>query len=153
MLGFQALGVLALGEVQVVYTIVPNADDTDGTWTNELGGTTLYTSINETASDDADYIQSVEGPSLEVCSVALGDPGVTPAEPMSVHYRFAKDIASGTMDLRVRLMQGASPIATWTETNISTNLLYVEHTLTAAEFASISDFTALTLEFRANYTP
>ena len=151
MLGFHALGILTPGETSTYYTISPDADDTDGLWLTEALGTSLFGSIDETASDDADYINSTYAPVADVSKVSLSNPSVTPAEPMSVHYRFKKDNANGTMELRVRLMENTTAIATWTESNVSSNYLYVEHTLTAAEFAAITDFTALYLEFRANY--
>lgn len=149
MLGFHALGILTLGEVSDYVSVAPDADDTDGLWTNETAGVSLFGSIDETASADADYIQSAEAAILDICKISLGDPGVEPAQPMSVHYRF-KASTSGTTELRVRLMEGITVIATWTESSVSTSYLYVEHTLTAAEFAAITDFTALYLEFRAN---
>ena len=154
MLGFAPLGQTTLGEVPVFYRITPDADDTDGLWTNELSATTLYTSIDETANADADYIQSASMPSSDLCKVALSDPTgtgtVTPAEPMSVHYRFKKSASGGTFTLRVRLLEGTTPIATWTESSVSDSYTYVEHTLTAAEFASITDFTNLYLDFQAD---
>lgn len=152
MLGFAPLATTTLAEVPVFYRIVPDADDSDGFWTNEAGTTSLFGSIDETANSDSDYIQSASMPALDVCKVSLSDPSgtVTPADPMSVHYRFKKSAAGGTFNLRVRLMEGTTPIATWTESSVSDSYQYVEHTLTSAEFASISDFTALYLEFRAD---
>lgn len=41
----------------------PSSDSSVGTWTTDLGGTTnLYATIDETAFDDADYIQSIAAP-------------------------------------------------------------------------------------------
>jgi hypothetical protein len=41
----------------------PSSDSSVGTWTTDLGGTTnLYATIDESAFDDADYMQSVAGP-------------------------------------------------------------------------------------------
>ena len=52
----------------------PDADDTDGNWTDKSGGSTLYTSIDETSSDDATtYIKVTDNGSNEACIVRLSD--------------------------------------------------------------------------------
>jgi hypothetical protein len=52
----------------------PDADVTDGSWTNELGSATdLYASLDESTATDSDYIQSSVNPSSDVAEVALGN--------------------------------------------------------------------------------
>lgn len=116
------------------------------------GTAALYEAINETSYNDADYIQSAANPSNDLCKIALGDPSVTAGQPMVVRYRIGKSHAAGVLDLRVRLLQGTTEIASWTETNIAQSYTTVERTLSSGEFAAISDFTDLYLEFRANQT-
>jgi hypothetical protein len=50
------------------------------------------------------------------------------------------------------LLQGTTQIASWTESNIDTAYVTRERVLSGGEFAAISDFTDLFLEFRANLT-
>jgi hypothetical protein len=128
----------------------PDADDTDGTWTNELGATSLYESIDETSASDADYIRSASDPVSDLCKIRLSNPGTTVAEPAIVRVRYKKDGTGSDIDLTVRLLQGASEIAAWTYPDIDTTYVTAEETLTTPEFELISDFDDLFLEFTAN---
>jgi hypothetical protein len=130
-------------------TIRPSADDTDGNWTNEAAGTTLYTSIDESAASDVDYIQSGDDPANDLCKIKLASPVGTPLEPFYVRFRFKKDGVS-EMNLTVRLFEGASTIASWAYADIADTYVTEEETLTAPQFASITDFTNLYLTFTAN---
>ncbi len=130
--------------------IRPSADSIDGNWTTEIGGTDLYASIDETDAGDADYIQSPANPVNEACKVRLSNPALgsyAPQEPMVVAYRYAKSGAGAALDFRVRLMQGNTEIASWTETDIGTGWVTQQRTLTTGQFNSITDFTDLYLEF------
>lgn len=123
----------------------PNADDVDGNWLNESGSNTnLFASLDETVASDTDYIQSPATPVNEVCRIALGDPTGTPAEPFVLRYRFNN---SGGATLQVRLMQGATPIASWNETGSGWTTSV--RTLTSPQFAAITDFTNLFVELTA----
>jgi hypothetical protein len=128
----------------------PDADDTDGNWTNELGATSLYESIDETSASDADYIRSESDPVSDLCKIRLSNPGTTVAEPAIVRIRYKKDGTGSDIDLTVRLLQGASEIAAWTYPDIDTTYVTAEETLTTPEFELISDFDDLYLEFTAN---
>lgn len=127
----------------------PDADDTDGSWTDQSGGTTLYAAIDETDADDADYIRSVASPSADACKIRLSNPASAPAEPLRVRYRFRKG-GDETIDLVVRLYEGAGIIATWTHTDISNSFVTETQTLSGAEFASITDFDDLYIGFEAD---
>lgn len=85
----------------------PWVDVTDGTWTTEGGGSTLYGSVNEDAASDSDYIQSAAGPVDDTVELALE--GAT--DPLSssghiVHYRYQKNISGGAVDLTAEFRQG-----------------------------------------------
>ena len=100
--------------------ISADADSVDGGWTNEIGGTTLYASIDEHLTpNDADYIRSSDNPSNDVCRVSLGNPpaGIV-SQPFEISYRYGK---SGTdqIDITVTLKQGTTTIASWTHTDVS----------------------------------
>jgi hypothetical protein len=133
-----------------MFYIRPDADDTDGAWTSTA--THLYEVIDETSLSDADYIESSANPVNDLCKIRLSNPSVTPAMPFTVKYRGFKTVATGTMELRARLLQGTTQIASWTESNVPATPTTYSHTLSQGEFDSITDFTDLFIELRANYT-
>lgn len=131
----------------------PASDVSIGAWTTDTGSTSnLYAAIDETTASDADFIRSELSPSASVCTIALG----SLTDPVSssghiVRYRYGKDPAdSAQIDLTVRLRQGASTIATWTHTDISTTLATAEQTLSGAEADSITDYADLRIQFEAS---
>jgi len=128
----------------------PDADVSDGTWTDQLGGSDLYAAIDEAALDDAEYIRSAIDPVNDTCVVSLGDPGKTPAEPARIRYRYWREGSTGDIELRVRLLEGAFQIAVWTHSAIDGTHITATQELSGVEFASITDFTDLRLEFRGN---
>jgi len=52
----------------------PSSDVSTGLWTNEAGGTTLYSSLDETSAGDSDYIQSGPWPLADTAEMHLSDP-------------------------------------------------------------------------------
>ncbi len=132
--------------------IRPDADDTDGTWTNESdSGSNLFASIDETVANDSDYIKSVHLPDHDICKIRLSDPSGMVMRPATVHYRFKKrGETTQQINLDVSLLQGSTEIAKWTETDITTSYVDGSQTLTLAQFNSISDFNNLYLQFDAS---
>jgi hypothetical protein len=142
--------VAAVGSTFVLLYLRPDADITDGGWTNELGNNTdLYASVDETAANDSDYIQSSVNAVADVCRIRISNPSTGVGAPFKVRYRYQKQ-GSGTADLTVRLFQGSTQIASWTHSNISATLGTVTQTLTGPQFASITDFSNLELELQAD---
>ena len=131
------------------FSLVPDADNTDGGWTNETGGTVLYSSIDEAAPNDSDYIISSDRPVSDICKISLSDPGGGIQAPLAVFYRYKKS-GPNSIDLRVRLLEGSTQIASWTHTNIDANFINIEQVLSSGELASIGDPTNLFLEFKAS---
>jgi hypothetical protein len=129
----------------------PDADNSDGGWTDHTGGTSLYAAIDDPVVDDGDYIQSSDDPANDICKISLANPGVTPGMPFTVRYRGMKS-GPGTMELRARLLQGTTEIASWTESDISSTPTTFEHTLTQLQFDAITNFDDLFIELRANAT-
>ena len=130
----------------------PDSDVSDGGWTTDLGGTSLYEAIDETSPGDGDYIRSSESPAAgDVAEVAL--PAAT--DPLSsvdhvVRYRYGKDAADGdAIDLIVRLVQGTTVIASWLHEDIAVGFTLAEQTLTAPEADAISDYGDLRVRFEA----
>lgn len=129
-------------------SLQPDADSTDGGWTDQSLGTSLFAAIDEIISSDADYIQSNTNPVIDICKIRLSDPTGTPTQPFIVLYRYCKAGLS-TKGLRVRLLQGTAEIASWLHNDLTEIFVVAEQTLTAAQFAAITDFTNLFLEFSA----
>lgn len=133
----------------VLLYLRPDADSIDGGWTNELGGTSLFASIDETVANDTDYIQSIANPSLDIAKISLSNPSTGVTSPVKLRYRYKKS-ADAPADLTVRLLQGSTEIAAWSHTGISASFVTTEQTLTAPQLAAISDFNDLYIEFTAD---
>ena len=128
----------------------PDQDSVDGTWLNQGGSNSnLYLSLNEDVASDAEYIQSVVNPVDEVCKIGLSDPAGALSEPFVVRYRYNN---AGGAVLTVRLLQGTTEIASWTETDSGWQTKV--RTLTTPQFNAMGgDYTDLYIEFKANSTP
>lgn len=128
--------------------VSPASDISVGAWTTEIGGTTnLYTSVDETSANDADYIQSEAAPAASAVQIKLAtmtDPAVSYGH--YVTYRIQK-IGSGQINMVVRLKQGTTTIASWSHTNIDSAVTEYTQTLSTAEADSITDYTDLRTEF------
>lgn len=120
----------------------PTSDVTTGAWVSSLGGS-LAAAIDETIADDADYISTTYGSVCEVVYGSLADPGVSSGH--KVRYRIAADAGA----IVVRLRQGATTIASWTHDPAPTSLSTFEQTLSGAEADTITDYSALKLQFEA----
>lgn len=123
-----------------------------GTVTVGWGGS--FTDINEVNADDSDFIFSHTIP-LEGVTVATAEFSLTTlSDPTSsvnhvVRWRYKKNNSSGVaIDVRCRLLQGASEIGSWTRTNITNAWVTAEETLTAAQADSIANYGDLRLEFQ-----
>lgn len=130
----------------------PSADDTDGNWTTELGSATdIYASIDEDRADVAEYAESGGSPTLDILKVkidSLTDPATGDEHVM--HACYQKSSTSEVIDLRVRLLQDTTEIASWAYNAITTVLTYVREELTTGEANSITNYSDLYLEFRAD---
>jgi hypothetical protein len=135
--------------VQVHQYMRPDADVSDGSWTDQDDGFDLYAALDEDPRNSADYIKSSSNPVNDICRIGLSDPAGLPAQPFDVEYGYLK---SGTaqIDLSVRLFQGVTEIAEWVHTDIADGELVATQTLTGGQFAAITDFNALEIEFEAN---
>ena len=127
----------------------PDADSIDGTWTNQAEGTELFSVLDETSTDDADYIKSAGDPVDDTCKIRLSNPTGTPGQPFIVAYRYRKS-GPDQIDLTARLLEGTTQIAAWSHTNIISTFVTAEQTLSGAQFDSIGDFTNLFIEFTAD---
>jgi hypothetical protein len=128
----------------------PDMDDSDSGWTTQSGGTTnLYVAIDEPSpASDADYIQSSANPVSDIVRFSISDPTAPVVAPFNVRYRYGT-FSAGTATITVRLKQGTTLIKQWVHTDATTTFQTVTQTLSSGEFASITDFTNLFVEFEA----
>lgn len=123
----------------------PDSTVAAGTWTDAGGGTTLlWAGLDEVAPDDADYVQGVGV--YETGLTDVTDPAVSAGHV--VRYRYAKTGAAA-VDLEVRLMQGATTVATWTHPGVAAAWVTAAQTLTAGQADAITDYNDLRLRFNA----
>lgn len=138
----------------VVQLLRPDTDTSISDWTDQADGTTtIFNSIDETSFSDTDYIKSPTPPNASVARFRMSNPtaGRTLDTPVVVAYRFKKT-NSDDQQLDVSLKQGTTLIASWTHTGggLTETFQTVEQTLTAPQFASITDFNDLYIEFQAS---
>jgi hypothetical protein len=123
-----------------------------GAWTDQDDGTAdIYTSIDEAAADDDDYIQSEQTPSESPATFSLSslaDP--SRSDFHKVRYRYRRSSTDDALDLTVTLLEGATTRATWAHTGISDSWTTAEQTLTGEEADSITDYSALRIRFTAD---
>lgn len=128
----------------------PDGDVSAGSWTT----TTLFSKVDEAAADDGDFITSATAPANDTCELSLSnipDPGVSTGHILRVR-RKKTAASSNQMDMRYRILQGTTEIASFTDdTNISdTAFALAERTLSGAQTDAITDYTNLRVEIRAN---
>lgn len=116
-----------------------------GSWTNQGGAA----SINAALADetDATFAQSptiTAGPYALEVGIAQLNTGIP-----TITYRAALS-AVGSQTLTVKLKQGATVIATWTDTITSTTATDFSHTCTSGQAATITDYSALSVDFEAS---
>ena len=120
----------------------PTSDVSAGGWTASTGSD-LFAMLDETSANDSDYITTTSASTCEVALGSITDPAVSTGH--IVRYRLSADAGGIT----VRLRQGTTTIATWTHAPAPASLTLYEQTLSSGEANSITDYTALRLQFEA----
>jgi hypothetical protein len=123
----------------------PDADDTDGSWTDKDGGTTLYTSIDEASADDATtYIKSADGGSNDACIVRLSDVSAPGSSGTYIKYKALNQdsMGGGAPSLKLELLQGSTVKATTTNNSVDTSS-WTAYSYTISDVSGISDWTDL----------
>lgn len=132
----------ALWELVETQVAVPISDVSDGAWTPSTGADN-YATIDEAVPSDTDYDSVTSASTFEVAVTVLTDPATGGGH--YVRYR-----VGGLGDsITVRLRQGTTTIASWTDTDLTPTPRTVERYLTTAEANSITDYTVLRLQFEA----
>lgn len=139
-----AAGVSATIDIILGTVARPISDVADGAWLPSTPAADLFAMIDEAAADDADYIYAT---SPTTCSLGLG----SVSDPLAstghvIKYRAWSPTTGG---LVVRLKQGTTVIATYTHATLPTTPTTYTQTLTAGEADSITDYTALRVDFEA----
>jgi len=131
------------------YALRPDGDVTVGTWQNELGGTTLYTSIDEPVPVDTDYVWHNAPPLNSYFEVSLTNPaGNVPANNHYLRWRARRIGGTLTTTIKCELRQGASTVIVSDEQTLNNdNFQTFEKQLSAGEIASITDYDDLRLRF------
>lgn len=139
----------------------PSADTSIGTYTDNAGGTTnIYTTIDESSANDADFIRSVVSPSSApyVCALSsVTDPALSTGHVMRMRTSTDQD-AQEVLDFTQQLRQGytneGSPgtlIASQSRTGVSsTTWTDSSYTLSAGEADSITNYASLYYRFVVN---
>jgi hypothetical protein len=133
-------------------TLVPDSDNSIGSWTTQAGGTTnLYQTIDEATASDADYVRSTTSPSTDTLKVGLSNPtaGVDTSSPVKIAARYQKSVESETVNLVIKLVEGTTTRVTRTQNGISATWTDFSYTLTSGEKSSITDWDNLFLQFEA----
>jgi hypothetical protein len=121
----------------------PIADLSNTGWSPSTGAD-LYPMVGETVRDDGTYILATAvGALCELDLADLADPAVSTG-----HLPTLVLSAPGGGGITVRLRQGTTTIATWTY-HPGASPTEVTPTLSGAEADSITDYTALRLQFEA----
>ena len=133
---------------QSAFALRPDGDISIDDWKNELDTTPLYTSIDESTPNDADYVWH-EIPQIgDYFEVSLTNPGGT--VPANNHYlRWRAKRIGGTLTVTVKceLRQGASTVITSDEQVLTNTYQTFVKQLNAGEIASITDYDDLRLRF------
>jgi hypothetical protein len=113
-----------------------------GAWLPSTPAAPLYTMVDEAIADDADYMYvGQSGSATELALQSVADAGVGFGKAVRV-----RAMGFNGETLRVKLMQGATQIASWDQVLTGSYVLY-EFNLTSLEIAAITDYTALSLKY------
>ena len=135
---------IALGVLLEKKTIArPSSDTTLGAWLPSAGSS-LYATLDEVSPDDADYIYTNSVSTCKIALNAVADPLTSSGQVVS--YRVWSPNSNG---LTVRLMQGATEIASWTHTVLPTSPTTYQQALTAGQCDAITDYSTLAIQLES----
>lgn len=131
----------------------PSADTVRTAWTDQAGGTTtIYTTIDETAASDADYIKTATPPGaneFETLLTSVTDPVSSTGHIMRWRRRKQPASGSATINLTVRLLQTSTQITSQADNGLPGVFTDTSYTLSGAEADAITNYADLRLEFVA----
>lgn len=134
------LAIQATGEVQL---LSPVSDVSDGSWLPSTGSD-LYATVDESSYSDTDYIYATSATTCTLAIAAGTDPAVSTGH--TLRYR----LLSGSGTVTVTLKQSTTTIASWGPHTLTGAAQDFAQTLTGGEADSITDYSALRVEFTAS---
>ncbi|OLT12993.1 hypothetical protein BJF79_03580 [Actinomadura sp. CNU-125] len=143
----RAMFTFALKPQVATQTARPVNDVTATNTTDEnLGTVDLYTTIDESILNTADYVRAIEGGVYEALLATMTAPPSESGFQVKYVVGLGDGAASATVD--TYLMQGATQIAHWTD-EITADNTTVSHTLTGVEFDAITTWSDLRIRWVA----
>jgi len=128
----------------------PIADISDGTWTTDTGGTSLFAVLDEVTQSDTDYVRSSENPVDDVMEVNIGSPSGSILSG-TLRFTVGKELNNAVVvDVRVELRQGGSTIATWNYLDVAFGFALKSETLTSGQRALVAPGVDLYVRITAN---
>lgn len=124
--------------------LAPVSDVSAGGWTAS-SGSDLYAMLDESAYSDTDYIVSATASTCTLAIAAGSDPGVSTGHIL--RYR----LLAGSGSVTATLKQGSTTIASWGPHTLTGSAQDFAQTLSAGEADSITDYSALRVEFAAAF--
>lgn len=103
-------------------------------------GTTLWECLDETIASSTDYIHTS---TIAACNLGLSvtaDPHTTSGQ--IIRYQAWSSTSNG---LSIQLMQGSTVISSWNQLGLTSTPTVYEHSLTAGEIATITDYGNLSI--------
>ena len=125
--------------------LAPVSDVSDGAWLPSTGAD-LYATLDEDLYSDTDYIYAT---SATTCTLALAS-GSDPASSTGHILRYR--LLAGSGSISVVLKQGTSTIASWGPHSLTGSAQDFAQTLTGGQADSITDYSALRVEFTSALT-
>jgi len=136
---------LILPVTVITQKLAPVSDVAAGSWLPS-SGSDLYAMVDETAYSDTDYIYAT---SATTCTLALTS-GSDPSSSSGHILRYRLLAGSGT--IAVALKQGSTTIASWGPHSLTGSAQDFAQTLTGGQADSITDYSALRVEFTSALT-
>jgi hypothetical protein len=123
--------------------LAPVSDVAAGGWAAS-SGSDLYAMLDESAYSDTDYIVSATASTCTLAIAAGSDPAVSTGHIL--RYR----LLAGSGSVTVTLKQGTTTVASWGPHALTGSAQDFAQTLSAGEADSITDYSALRVEFTAS---
>lgn len=134
--------IIVLSVTVITQKLAPVSDVSAGSWTPS-SGSDLYAMLDETAASDADYIQAT---SATTCTLALAS-GSDPSSSTGHILRYR--LLAGSGQVTATLKQGTTTIASFGPHTLTGAAQDFAQTLSAGQADSITDYSALRVEFTA----
>ena len=128
----------------------PDADDgTDGNWTDQGGGTSLYAAIDEASADNATtFIQSTDSGTDDACIVQLSDISTPGSGNVYIKFRAlaTNDSGMGAPGIKLELLEGSTVEGAITKDPGSLATSWDDYSSAALDVSGVSSWSGLKLK-------